>query len=310
LGRGEEVSYRRSWKGDEWQSFALQLVQLRHGAENVQMVPDLVRGDAGLEFFTTSGCLYQCYAPQETSDVAKAASAMKAKAGRDLPKLAKYRDKIEPVLSGILASRWILLCPFLDNKEVIADVRSRGVAVKMLGLPFLSTGFEALCHCQENFAAEIEQLKALSLGPPLSVDVPTAGDVVAAGETSIGTKIDQKLRRAYGPAVTDTQISSRRDAYVKAHLYRENALDQLRQNHSVLWERAFQALDAEETRLIAVGTSSVTMPAKQLQASMERIEGSLAKALPTLSSGIVTQIALGTVSDWLIRCPLDFPEAE
>lgn len=302
------MSYRRAWKGDEWQAFALQLVQLRHGAENVQVVPDAVQGDAGLEFFTTSGCLYQCYAPQEASDVAKAASAMKAKAGQDLPKLAKYKDKIEPILSGIVANRWILLCPFLDNKEVVADVRKRGLAIKLQGLPFLDPGFEALCQCQENFAGEIDQLKALSLGPPLKVDTPSADDVMTASGTSIGMRIDEKLARAYGPFATDAQISSRRDAYVKAHLYRENALDQLRQNHAVLWERAFQSIEAEETRLIAVGTGSTTLPADQLQASMSRIEESLAKALPTLSTGVVTQIALGTVSDWLIRCPLDFPE--
>ena len=59
------MANRRDWKGDEWQEFALQLVQRRHGAENVQVVPDKVKGDAGLEFFTTCGCLYQCYAPEE-----------------------------------------------------------------------------------------------------------------------------------------------------------------------------------------------------------------------------------------------------
>ena len=105
------MAYRRAWKGDEWQAFALQLVQRRHGPENVQIVPDAVRGDAGLEFFTTSGCLYQCYAPEEVSDFGKAASAMKAKAGRDLPKLIKNKDKIGPILSGVAAKRWILLCP-------------------------------------------------------------------------------------------------------------------------------------------------------------------------------------------------------
>jgi hypothetical protein len=286
---------------------ALQLVQRRHGPENVQVVPDSVGGDAGLEFFTTSGCLYQCYAPEETSDVAKAASGMKAKAGRDLPKLVKYKAKIEPILCGIAASRWILLCPFLDNKEVVADVRKRGLALKGQGLTFLAPDFEALCHSQDDFAGELEQLKALSLGPPLSIDMPTPSEVSAAGETSIGTRIDEKLARAYGSAATVTQIAMRRDAYIKAQLYRENALDQLRQNHSVLWERAFQSLEAEETRLIAVGASS-TLPAEQLQNSTKRIEESLTKALSTLSTGIVTQIALGTISDWLIRCPLDFPE--
>jgi len=301
------MTLRRAWKGDEWQAFALQLVQRRHGPENVQVVPDSVGGDAGLEFFTTSGCLYQCYAPEETSDVAKAASAMKAKAGRDLPKLAKFKHKIEPILCGIPVSRWILLCPFLDNKDVVADIRKRGLAIKGQGLPFLAPDFEALCHSLTDFTGELEQLNALSLGPPLSVDVPTSTDISEAGETSIGRKIDEKLMRAYGPSATLAQVTQRRDAYVKAHLYRENALDQLRQNHSVLWERAFQSLEAEETRLIAVGASS-TLPTEQLQDSTNRIEASLTKALPTLPSGVITQIAVGTVSDWLIRCPLDFPE--
>jgi hypothetical protein len=183
------MGHRRAWEGDEWQAFALQLVQRRHGPESVQAVPDSVGGDAGIEFFTTSGCLYQCYAPEETSDVAKAASAMKAKAARDLPKPVTYRHKIEPILCGIPVTRWILLCPFLDSKEVVADVRKRGLALKEQGLTFLAPEFEALCHSQDDFAGELEQLKTLSLGPPLSIDMPTPSDVSAVGAASIATRL-------------------------------------------------------------------------------------------------------------------------
>jgi hypothetical protein len=300
------MAYRREWGGVEWQQFALQLVQRRHGAGNVQVVPDVVRGDAGLEFFTTDGCLYQCYAPKEAHNVKKAASGMKKKAATDLNKLIKNKDKLEKILTGISGKRWILLCPFLDDKEVIADVRKRGAAIKSAGLPFVAADFEALCHSQEDFAGEIEQLRAMSLGPPLNVKSPTDSEI-AASSTGIGRKIDEKLSRALGVPIADPSVSARRNAYVKAQLYRENALDQLRQNHSVLWERAFQVLEAEELRLIAVGAAS-TLPAEQLQESTKCVEESLTKALPSLSTGIVTQIALGTVSDWLIRCPLDFPE--
>ncbi|MBQ1497664.1 MAG: hypothetical protein IIZ38_05055 [Sphingomonas sp.] len=304
------MAIRREWKGDEWQEFALQLVQRRHGAENVQVVPDKVKGDAGLEFFTTCGCLYQCYAPQEASDVAKAASAMKAKAGRDLPKLKKNQAIIEKLLAGTKGKRWILLCPFLDNKEVVASVRERGVTIRAENLPFLTSEFEALCHSQQDFLAEIEQLKALSLGPPLSVAPPTAEQVKdAAGNTEIGVRIDAKLGRAFGPNAPAVQVAARRDQYVKAHLHRENTLEQLRDNHAVLWERAFETIEAEEARLIAVGATS-TIPGQQLQESMNRIESSLAEALPTLNPALRTRIALGTISDWLIRCPLDFPESD
>lgn len=110
------MANRREWKGEEWQDFALQLVQRRHGAENVQRVPDTVKGDAGLEFFTTCGCLYQCYAPEEVSDVKKAASAMKAKAGRDLPKLERNRSVIESLLAGTKVHRWYFSVPSSTTK--------------------------------------------------------------------------------------------------------------------------------------------------------------------------------------------------
>lgn len=147
----------------------------------------------------------------------------------------------------------------------------------------------------------------MSLGPPLSVVSPTTQQVTDAGSTEIGTRIDEKLGRALGTRARPDQIVAKRNEYVRAHLHRENALDQLRDNHAVLWERAFEAIEAEEARLIAVGAVS-TLPGQQLQESMSRIEASLAEALPTLSPGLRTRIALGTISDWLIRCPLDFPE--
>jgi hypothetical protein len=142
---------------------------------------------------------------------------MKAKAARDLPKLVKYKEKIEPILCGIPITRWILLCPFLDSKEVVADVRKRGLAIKEEGLTFLAPDFEALCHSQDDFAGELEQLKLLPLGPPLSIDMPTPCDISAVGATSIATRIDEKLARAYGPVVTDAQITQRRDAYIKVN---------------------------------------------------------------------------------------------
>jgi hypothetical protein len=153
------MKFSRSWGGDEWQAYALKLVQLRHGAENVQVVPDKVQGDAGIEFFSLDGCLYQCFAPEETADVAKAANAMKAKASRDLNKLGRNAVTIQNLLQKLQCSRWILLSPFLDNKDVVVSVRAHGQKIRALGLSFLTTGFEALVQSQDDFATEIEKLR-------------------------------------------------------------------------------------------------------------------------------------------------------
>ncbi len=300
------MSYRRAWDGDGWQAFALRLVQLRHKPQNVQIVPDTVQGDAGIEFFSTDGCLYQCYAPQEVSDVAKAASAMKEKARRDLRKLIAYKEIISGILQTVSAERWILLCPFLDDKAIVAYVRGKGVELKNNNLPFVSLRFEALVQSQEDFATEFEVLRIQSLGPPLAFERPSDAEVAARSDSDIAKRLTQKLARAY-PKDQPQTIEQRAASHIRAHLIRENALDALRLDHAVLWERLLGCLSAEENRMVTIGAGSGT-PSDQLAESVSRIEESLRADLPDITRATITEIATGTISDWLIRCPLDFPE--
>lgn len=300
------MAHRRAWDGDGWQAFALRLVQLRHKPQNVQIVPDTVWGDGGIECFSTDGCLYQCYAPQEVSDVAKAASAMKEKARRDLNKLKSNATLIGNILQGVTAHRWILLCPFLDDKEVVAYVRSKGVDLRVEGLSFVSPNFEALVQSQEDFATELDQLRVLSVGPSLAFERPSDDDVAAKSDVNIVQRLSEKLRRAY-PGEDTVAIDRRIASHVRAHLIRENALDALRLDHAVLWDRSVQCLAAEENRLVTIGAGS-GLPSEQLIQSVSRIEHALSTDLPVLASATITDIATGTISDWLIRCPLDFPE--
>lgn len=151
-----------------------------------------MKGDAGIEFIVLEGALYQCYAPEEVSDVKKAAVAQKAKAARDLNKLQKNTSTLSGLLSGLKVSRWILLCPFLDNKEVVEDVRKRGIAIRALGLPFLASDFEALVHSQDDFTTEIAQLRQQG-AMPLKIDL--AQPVAVPHDDSIASKLTDKLIR-------------------------------------------------------------------------------------------------------------------
>lgn len=301
------MQYRRSWDGDEWQSFAHQLVQYRHGHENIQCVPDKVGGDAGIEFIYIGGTLYQCYAP-ETVDAAKAALAQKAKATKDLQKLINYKDKLIPLLNGLVIDRWILLCPFLDNKDVVRHVREKARALRAAGLPYIATTFEGLVHSQEDFASEIGLLRQQSK-MPLKINIHSTVDVSNMQNSVLGKNIDAKLTRGFKTFDTADKIARRRDTYIGGHLRRENALDDLKKNHPALWERSVQCLAAEEERLAAVGATA-TLPGDQLKESLDRIEQALKADLPDMPGAFATTVAIGTVGDWLMRCPLDFPEAD
>jgi hypothetical protein len=299
------MTYKRQWDGTEWQQYSLRLAQLRHEPHNVQQVPDKVRGDCGIEFFALNGCLYQCYAPEEIFDTAKAASGMKVKARNDLNKISKYKETIAEILVSLKVSRWILLCPFLDDKDVVAYVREKGAKLKTAGLSFIANDFEALVQSQSDFELEIATLRLRSLGPAVKVIPPSDKDILASYSNQLGKRLEEKLARAF-PHLSVEERESRGLQYVRSLLIRDNTLETLRADHPVLWERSRNCLEAEEQRLSALGNGE-GRPAAQLRESLERIENSLKQDLRDLPSSMITSMSTGTVGDWLIRCPLDFP---
>ena len=296
---------KRDWDSKEWEAFALRLVQVRHGAENVQTVPDKVRGDAGIEFLTTEGCCYQCYAPAQSADTAKAASAMKRKAARDLAKLKKNAAIIEGLLGTRKITRWILFCPFLDDKSVITNVREKTAEHSIADLSFVSNDFHALVQSLTDFENEMTTLRSRSLGIPIETQMPTS-EQTSIHFQKVGTQIDTKLERGFPQLRADLRNKRARD-YVRAHLLCEDTLDQLKHEFPDLWETYRRTLNIEEVRLQAVGSGSGNT-SDQLNREMERLELQLSGVLPSLDRATITTLSTGTLATWLIECPLDFEE--
>lgn len=304
-GKRLASKYRRDWDGKEWQRFSKQLVQVRHRPQNVQDVPDRVQGDAGLEFITSDGCCYQSYAPEETSDVAKAAGAMKSKGARDLRKLVKNKETISKILGDRKISNWILFCPFLDNKDVISHVQTVAKEVKAAGLDFLASDFCALVQSQEDFETEYQQLRVKAVGAPLPIKKPTS-DQLEVANSKLDQRVEDKLKRAF-PLDDDEKTERRKKTYVYAHVERENVLSDLRDEFPDFWEASTECIDSEERRLEMAGAEGDTA-SQQINSSMDRVANALKTHVPGLSEMQVSSISQGQVGTWLIECPLDFQE--
>lgn len=298
-----KFDFRRDWDSEDWERFARRLVQGRHGAQNVQTVPDTVRGDAGIEYFTTDGCCYQSYAPEQSSDTKKAASAMKRKASRDLSKLRENESTIAGLLGAQKLTRWILLCPFLDDKSVISHIRTKASSLAISDLSFVGGEFHPLVQSQHDFETELQVLRARSLGIPIDVQDPS-DERTSIHNEELGTQIDAKLMRGF-PALRSERRRELVWNHVRAHLMCADTLDQLKQEYPDIWESYRRALKIEEVRLETAGPSSQEASA-QISQERERLEFQLSIVLPSLDRMAITALASGTVSTWLIECPLDF----
>ncbi|MCA0939335.1 hypothetical protein LCM28_05550 [Salipiger pacificus] len=300
-------SYRRDWEGSDWQQFALRLVSIKHGSHNVQAVPDRVDGDAGLEFFTTDGCLYQCFAPQETVDVAKASRAMKDKATQDIAKLSKYEAKIQGIVGNLKFGRWILLCPFLDDKDVVRHIQKKISDENCNDLSFSDGNFVGMAKCLSDFEDEYGRLRSNGRGLPLRLRLADENDskfIEVEGE--LYDKIKGKLKRAY-PGKGEKFWKARAKQFILASITKQNVVEDLKRDYPEEWEMWFSAIAMEENRLGFIGEQEGSAQ-ELLRKELSGLNGKLKEVLPNLETNFRTALANGQIGTWLIDCPLDFEE--
>jgi hypothetical protein len=97
------------------------------------------------------------------------------------------------------------------------------------------------------------------------------------------------------------------DRFVAKLIERDNALERLRGVSSAAHEKVTLAIARRTERLELIGNSSAESAPEIFKNEFEQLIDEIHRALPTLSRENATTIAYGTLSDWLMRCPLDFP---
>jgi hypothetical protein len=300
-------SYKYDWDPRDWQSFALQLIRERHGAVNVQRVPDAHRGDSGLEAYSFDGCLYQCYAPKFPLPIAERARKTRAKLNADVSKLIANAETIEGWLGAVTVSRWILLVPLFDSKEPITTCTDLTEKVLSRGLAFVRFDFR-VCVCdQSDFSTELEQLRRkAALRTCLSPTVTTTEELQTWQDQHVDhvQTMTEKLERGF-PHTPKPQITRKVEQYVAWHLQRDNVLDQLRRDIPDLWDQVQATTSNAEKKLETLGSQGGT--AKEVIGNTIRDLGhEIGECMPGFHRSEVDRIAFGTAADWLMRCPLDF----
>jgi hypothetical protein len=90
-------------------------------------------------------------------------------------------------------------------------------------------------------------------------------------------------------------------------LEKENALESLRRNAPQLHEALLGVITRHLTGLTFYGPPDKASAHQILRSELESLKAEVKDGVPSFSEASAHQIALGTVVEWLLRCPLDFP---
>lgn len=301
------VEVAHQWNPDDWEVFSLCLLQCRHGTLGIHKIPSTHKGDLGIDFYSTDeSIIYQCYAAEEPIDIATRAARQKSKITTDLNKIISGASVVHRLLLNKPLKKWCLLVPLHDSKDVNTHCANKTIEYRSAKPWHLDADFEVCIHDQGSFpGSALQQAMSALTSIFLSVGPPSTADLEAwqADSPDLLANARAKLSRRAEADKLDTAVAKS----VEAVLISDALIDALRTTAPELHEKVIEAIKRRANRLAFAGPQGGPVPTNIMNTELDYLTGMIKVAAPSLSEANVEEIAMGAISEWIMRCPLDFP---
>jgi hypothetical protein len=199
-----------------------------------------------------------------------------------------------------------LTVPIHDSVQVNIHLATQTEKVKVLRLPYATEDFVADIHDLESFDAASRERRILvrnSISLP-SV-APSRQEIHEWAEASnpLVSNLAQKLSKRVGRLELEEAVHQA----IGWFLERDNALQTLRENTPQLYEALAGVISRRATRLNFFGPPPCGTANEILKTEFEALTKEFEKIVPNFTADSAQKLALGTLAEWMLRCPLDFP---
>lgn len=295
--------------GEEWQNWANKLLTSHYGPTEYQKVQDNDKGDAGIEGFTISnGHAYQAYGCEEPLSTTARYEKQRDKMTRDIDKFIANQLVLIKIFGAVKITRWVLFVPYYDSKEIIAHASKKTAEVIETRLPYVADTFRVVVCQEEDFVSERDQLINSGMKTLQLKTEPATPEQVTKWVSSndgLTATLEDKIRRL--PTIrNDVDRRSFREKMLKWYLEGQEILEALREYPDV-YAKVVEA-KSHRANFLVMATVSGNAPQEILSSSIEGLLETLQREVKELHTFSAESLAHEAVADWLLRCPLDFPE--
>ena len=128
---------------------------MKYESEYYQQLPASPGDYDGIEGFTQTGKVFQCYCPDSDYSADELYEKQRDKVTRDLTKLRTYETQLHSYLKGVKIKEWIFLIPSYRKKDIVKHCIEKAEEIKSWGLSIIDDGFRVVIHDMDNFTYEI-----------------------------------------------------------------------------------------------------------------------------------------------------------
>ncbi|EIT0966832.1 hypothetical protein L1G42_005041, partial [Escherichia coli] len=117
-------------------------------------------------------------------------------------------------------------------------------------------------------------------------------------------KLNLKLPKVYPDAERHHVL---RGFFIQKYLDYQNLLDTLKKEWVDIYQIVYKCIQNRESNLVGLFIlSPEAKPSEMMKEEISTLAKCISEEVPTFKQSDLEKITWGVISDWLIRCPLDF----
>lgn len=293
------------WEGKEWENH-IQLLLKRHYGTDYQDVSDEDGGDYGMEGFSLNGCVYQCYAAKEPVTTEELYENQRDKITRDINKFKKNKLDLIKIFGDLKIKRWILVVPRYKSAKLLKHTEKKSQEVLKAKLPYVDDNFKVLIITDDHFKVEQLELKNTTLKISLK---EVSLDEIEVWKKETGNSL--LLKNLVNKVDKIKHLSSEKKndfikTTIKYFIKGQTLLSQFHDLYPDLYEQVISFKSFKEDFIQFGLLTNNDEGLKLFQETFHQYKTDLEKELEGVNINSLFVLSYEAVSDWLMRCPLDF----
>lgn len=294
--------------GDEWEKLCMECYRYKYQNDHFTLVPAVHGGDAGIEAFTGSGIVCQCYCPERSYNDTEYYEHIRDKMTTDLNKLLDpaYEKRLQDM--GVpKITEWHYMIPDYRDARILEHAEKKKRAVIEARKAYISDGF----RIQIVVFADLKVTIAALLREELikgKIDVATSVDI--DWTTCPSEKISNIRRKikAVKTTATDNEIEAAVEYFAKAYLDGLSLMERYRTEYPQIHKDLF-ALQQSYSGIVK--SKSIMLADKKMNSShfhmiLDEFGERLKTQFAYISEANICALQNDLVSGWLADCSLSF----
>lgn len=303
--------------GDSWEELCQACYRIKYQKEHYMEIPAAYQGDAGIEGFTQTGVVNQCYCHEKKFSENELYEKQRDKMTKDITKLLSpnYKNKLYELGVPVI-KEWHFVIPYYKDARIIqhAATKTREVLKKKKEEPeqydYISEDFVIVIKEAEDFRFEITRIIRNSITDTklnLAIREVKAPDWKQCDSEKV-ENIKRKVSAVMGDGYDEEDFNIVVNTYVESYIKGLEIMRILRISYAEIYEDVY-SLEQAYKKQVETKTRMNTdksMNSTIFNEILVDFEKQLKESCGYFSAASIIELKTDIVSMWLADCSMKF----